>query len=385
MIVSVAVTLCVVAQEVSVKRFEVATFDISASTEQRLDLNGDACALLKVQFPVEDIKFEGNVVGPCEFRSGEYWVYLTTGSRQLVVKHNRLMPTSIRFADHGVTSLEGKVTYIMQLDAPALTQFSDDRINQLQSDLEALKAQLQAAMGGDAAPTTPAVPVLSQKSVETFTVNGVIFEMVRVDGGSFMMGSNNGEDCEKPVHSETVGTFYIGKTEVTQALWTAVMGSNPSYFKGPNLPVENVSWNDCQEFIDRLNRITGRIFRLPTEAEWEYAARGGNRSRGYEYSGSNNLQSVGWDYDNSGISTHPVGSKLDNELGLYDMSGNVYEWTSDLWSSNYSSDRNGGASGLNRVIRGGGYSSGAGSCRSALRSYFDSGYRYMFLGFRLAL
>lgn len=220
---------------------------------------------------------------------------------------------------------------------------------------------------------------------ETFTVNGVSFEMVRVDGGSFMMGSYNGDSDEQPVHSETVSTFYIGKTEVTQALWTAVMGSNPSYFKGPNLPVEMVSWNDCQEFIDRLNRITGRNFRLPTEAEWEYAARGGNRSRGYEYSGSNNLQSVGWYDGNSGGSTHPVGSKLDNELGLYDMSGNVWEWTSDLWSSNYSSYRNGGSSGSDRVLRGGSYFNSARCCRSAYRDFNVSGHRYRGLGFRLAL
>ncbi|MBD5319778.1 MAG: formylglycine-generating enzyme family protein [Bacteroides sp.] len=240
-------------------------------------------------------------------------------------------------------------------------------------------------MGGDAAPTTPAVPVPSQKNVETFTVNGITFEMVRVDGGTFMMGSNDDLEWEKPVHSETVSTFYIGKTEVTQALWTAVMGSNPSYYKGQSLPVEKVSWNDCQEFIDRLNRITGRNFRLPTEAEWEYAARGGNRSRGYEYSGSNNIESVGWYEDNSGDSTHPVGSKLANELGLYDMSGNVWEWTSDLWSDSYSSYRNGGSSGSHRVFRGGSYDNGAGHCRSADRHDYDSGRRYGNLGFRLAL
>lgn len=160
-------------------------------------------------------------------------------------------------------------------------------------------------------------------ATETFTVNGVSFEMVRVDGGTFMMGSYTGASDEQPVHSETVATFYIGKTEVTQALWGAVMGSNPSYFRGANLPVEQVSWNDCMEFCERLSRITGKNFRLPTEAEWEYAAIGGNKSRGYTYSGSNNLQSVGWYTDNSGSCTHTVGSKLDNELGLYDMSGYV--------------------------------------------------------------
>lgn len=220
--------------------------------------------------------------------------------------------------------------------------------------------------------------------VETFEVDGVSFDMVRVDGGTFMMGSYTGSSDEQPVHS-TVATFYIGKTEVTQALWGAVMGSNPSYFRGANLPVENVSWNHCMEFCERLSRITGKNFRLPTEAEWEYAAIGGNKSRGYTYSGSNNLQSVGWYLDNSGSCTHAVGSKLDNELGLYDMSGNVWEWTSDLYSSNYNSYRNGGSSGSYRVARGGSYGSVATSCRSATRYDNSPTYRGSNLGFRLAL
>lgn len=222
-------------------------------------------------------------------------------------------------------------------------------------------------------------------ATETFTVNGVSFEMVRVDGGTFMMGSYTGDSDEQPVHSETVATFYIGKTEVTQALWGAVMGSNPSHFRGANLPVEQVSWNDCMEFCERLSRITGKNFRLPTEAEWEYAAIGGNKSRGYTYSGSNNLQSVGWYDGNSGDCTHPVGCKLDNELGLYDMSGNVWEWTSDLYSSNYDSYRNGGSSGSYRVLRGGSYNNNATNCRSAYRSYNSPTSRYDSLGFRLAL
>ncbi|MBD5319776.1 MAG: formylglycine-generating enzyme family protein [Bacteroides sp.] len=256
----------------------------------------------------------------------------------------------------------------------------DDRFAQLRKELDALKSEIAASK-------TNTAPSTSQQTqnTERFTVKGVTFEMVRVDGGSFMMGSYNSNSEERPVHSETVGTFYIGKTEVTQALWTAVMGSNPSRHKGQNLPVETVSWNECQEFINRLNSITGRNFRLPTEAEWEYAARGGNRSSSYVYSGSNNLQSVGWHKDNSGNSTHLVGSKLDNELGLYDMSGNVLEWTSDLWSDNYSSYRKGGYSGSNRVIRGGSYLNDAEFCRSAHRNLNGSGGRYKNLGFRLAL
>ena len=144
------------------------------------------------------------------------------------------------------------------------------------------------------------------------------------------------ESDEKPTHNVTLSSYYICKYEVTQALWRAVMGSNPSYFKGDNLPVESVSWNDCQTFINRLNSYTGRNFRLPTEAEWEFAARGGNYSRHYKYSGSNYIGDVAWYGDNSGNRTHPVGTKQANELGLYDMSGNVWEWCSD-WYGSYSS------------------------------------------------
>lgn len=221
--------------------------------------------------------------------------------------------------------------------------------------------------------------------IETFTVNGVTFEMVRVEGGSFMMGSSDPEayDDEKPVHAENVATFYIGRTEVTQDLWLAVMGSNPSNFRGGNLPVEQVSWTECQAFCERLRQLTGRQFRLPTEAEWEYAARGGNRSRGYKYSGGNDLYYLGWYGDNSGGTTHPVGTKQANELGIYDMSGNVWEWTSDLWSSNYSSYRNGG-SGSDRVIRGGGWSRGVRDCRSASRYCNSPSARGRGLGLRLA-
>lgn len=216
--------------------------------------------------------------------------------------------------------------------------------------------------------------------IETFNVNGVPFEMVRVEGGTFSMGSYSGESDEQPVHSETVGTFYIGKTEVTQRLWSAVMGSNPSNFRGENLPVENVSWFDCQEFVDRLSRLTGRIFRLPTEAEWEYAARGGNKSRNYTYSGSNDLYRVAWYAENSGSTTHPVGQKLDNELGIFDMSGNVCEWCSDNYSISYSQLRNGS----NRVQRGGAWCN-SDYCGVAIRDSSNPGGHFSDLGLRLAL
>ena len=192
--------------------------------------------------------------------------------------------------------------------------------------------------------------------------NDVSIEMVRVEAGTFTMGStlkkNYKYDHGKPPHSVTLtNDYYIGKYEVTQALWKAVMGNNPSSFKGDNLPVDKVSWDDCQDFISKLNRITGKTFRLPTEAEWEYAARGGNKSRGYKYSGSNDPSKVAWYWKrNSDDKTHAVGTKKPNELGIYDMSGNVSEWCQDIYGSYSSSSQTnptGATSGSYRVIRGG--------------------------------
>ena len=231
------------------------------------------------------------------------------------------------------------------------------------------------------------------KTIFSLTVNGVSFEMVYVEGGSFDMGATTeqGSDAysdEKPVHSVTLSGYYIGKCEVTQELWEAVMGSNPSCFKGAQNPVECVSWNDCQEFVSRLNSLTGRTFRLPTEAEWEYAARGGNQSLHYKYSGSNNIFDVAWYDNNSGSSTHAVGTKSPNELGIYDMSGNVWEWGSD-WYGGYSAgaqtNPQGPSSGSARVLRGGSWSDYARYCRVSYRYCGDPYDSYDGGGLRLIL
>ena len=220
----------------------------------------------------------------------------------------------------------------------------------------------------------------------------IMRNMVYVEGGTFTMGATAEQKkttkSEKPTHSVTLSSFYIGKYEVTQSLWKAVMGSNPSHFEGDNLPVENVSWNDCQTFLRKLNAMTGKNFRLPTEAEWEFSARGGNWSRGYQYSGSNVLSDVAWYYDNSGSKTHNVGTKAPNELGIYDMSGNVWEWCQDRkgsYSSSAQTNPKGPSSGSLRVFRGGSWFDFAGSCRVALRSSNAPGISYYFFGLRLAL
>ena len=231
---------------------------------------------------------------------------------------------------------------------------------------------------------------------EIFTVNGVSFTMIKVEGGTFQMGatSEQGRDAfgaEKPVHSVMLSDYYIGETEVTQELWEAVMGNNPSRYKGLQNAVETVSWNDCKEFIYRLNKLTGKNFRLPTEAEWEYAARGGDKSMGYKYSGSNNIEDVAWYKANSNSSVRNVKRKSPNELGIYDMSGNVWEWCEDWYKSKYykespTNNPMGPSSGSLRVLRGGSWlSSSARHCRVSRRSSMNPDYVRYYSGLRLAL
>ena len=235
---------------------------------------------------------------------------------------------------------------------------------------------------------------------ESYTISNVTFNMLPITGGTYTMGAtpeqgSQAESDEKPAHSVTLSDFYMGETEVTQALWQAVMGNNPSHFKGDNLPIERVSWNDCQEFITKLNtmlssQLDGKRFALPTEAEWEYAARSGQKSQGYKYSGSNTINEVAWYTGNSNNNTHPLAQKQANELGLYDMSGNVFEWCADWYGSNYysSSPQNnptGPSSGSNRVRRGGSWDCDAGYCRVSYRSYDGPGFRDIDLGLRLSL
>lgn len=219
-------------------------------------------------------------------------------------------------------------------------------------------------------------------------------EMVYVAGGTFSMGApdsdSEAKEDEKPAHLVTLSSYYIGKYVVTQQLWVEIMGANPSWYIGDKMPVHCVSWNDAQEFIRRLNARTGKNYRLPTEAEWEFAARGGNSSRGCKYCGSDNLDDIAWYGSNSGKEIPEVGLKAPNELGIYDMTGTVWEWCQDwkgFYTRNNSARRNpqGPSSGFSRVNRGGCWITDAWMSRVSYRGYGEPDERMAGNGFRLAI
>ena len=577
------------AQELKVKSFALAPTDLTAQTEGRKDLNGDACALVKISFVGDVTDVEGNVIKPLVKRNNETWTFMTQESRQMKVVTKDYLPLMVTFGDYGIEKLQSNRTYVLTLTKPSGAQEPVDAggnfyaISVQPKDAKVtIDGVLQASSSdgeysamlaygshtykveaggyisksgsftigkGDMTPIsvslvsalatlnvscpTPAVSLyVDKKSVgslpwngnlkegmhllevrkdgyrsqqktiqlaqqqkldvafdalsaiqgnlsvnfkpfgsdvyvdgvkvgqsprvfngvlvgnhnveirksgyatsrQTVTIsegqtasisgsltsstssssantlsssgsslsgnaltipvkNGISIEMVKVEAGSFNMGATPEMqapyEVEKPVHRVTLtNNYYIGKYEVTQALWQAVMGSNPSHFKGDDLPVEQVSWNDCQDFISKLNAMTGKRFRLPSEAEWEYAARGGKKSRGYQYSGSNTIGDVAWYDGNSSSMTHAVGTKQPNELGIYDMTGNVWEWCQD-WFGSYSSspqtNPTGAVSGSDRVSRGGCLGYSAGYCRSSYRCFDTPGYRSGVLGFRLVL
>ena len=364
------------AQELTVKSFKLAGNDLTAQTQPRKDLNDRNCALIKVGIGLQGVQFEGGIMGNVGNKTGEYWVYMPQGNRQLKVKHANYAPVMVTFADYGVEKLESNRTYeliVVTYPQYAITQ------NVTNQSLDSQQSTPQTH------------PTVSDNTISIPVKDGISIDMVRVEAGTFTMGATaemkDPWKEEKPTHQVTLtNDYYIGKYEVTQALWQTVMGNNPSKFKGDNLPVEHVSWKDCQKFLSKLNRITGKMFRLPTEAEWEYAARGGNKSRGYQYSGSNNLSDVAWYDDNSGNKTHAVGTKQPNELGIYDMSGNVLEWCQDRYGKYNSSSQinpTGVNSGSNRVFRGG--RGNARSCRSSFRFGITPRFRNKYLGLRLVL
>lgn len=260
----------------------------------------------------------------------------------------------------------------------------DAEIGRLAQIISDLGAQIQKMKeGGD---NTQA------KRKSSPILHKLIDNMVRVEGGSFIMGATeeqeNPESDEKPISKVTISSFAINKYEVTQEEWEYVMGENPSYFKGKDLPVDSVTWEECQTFISRLNSLTGMKFRFPSEAEWEFAARGGIKGLGYQYAGANDIKEVAWCTLNSSNCSHPVGLNKPNELGLYDMSGNVWEWCQD-WFAEYSelskTNPTGPSTGLLRIVRGGSWLSSERSCRVSNRHYSAQSDKDNNIGLRLAL
>ncbi len=277
-------------------------------------------------------------------------------------------------------------------DTPQGTTSDAERIAAERAEAERIQQETSArqsteVINGYTVNWAPEVTT-SQKDVLRRLINNMQY----VSGGTFNMGASNLDraagSAERPTHQVTLSSYRIGSYEVTQKEWETVMGRNPSRFRGNDLPVEYISWNDCQDFISHLNQMTGLHFHLPTEAQWEFAARGGNFSNGYIYSGTNEAGGKSWNQDNSRNRTHPVGQKLPNELGLYDMSGNVAEWCSD-WYGEYNSDSqtnpSGPSSGSYRLYRGGSWCYDISSTRVSYRSCYNPVNKYNYLGMRLAL
>lgn len=359
-----------------IPEFELASSDLTAQLQPRKDTNDKNCALVKVQFVGEVLDVEGNVVSPLGKHNNEVWVYMPQNSRQIKAITKNFLPIMVTFADFGVEKLEGNRTYVLVLNQNGNTVRPTEPIAQ-----STVQQKPTTRLSSGTSGSTITIPVK----------DGISIEMVKVEAGTFMMGATpemkNPIFKEEPVHQVTLTKdYYIGKYEVTQALWKAVMGNNPSFNEGGNLPVERMSYTECLMFISKLNDMTGMIFRLPTEAEWEFAARGGRKSRGYQYSGGNKLSDVAWYDANSNYKTHPVGTKLANELGIYDMSGNVAEFCHDRYET-YSEtpqiDPIG--KGKSLVRRGGSWREGTWFCRSSCREdQLPGDYGYT-TGFRLVL
>ena len=388
-VISLTLLLCATlsfAQELKVKSFIHNDMNLEARIGGgRKDLNGKQCALIKVMVRDNIVKCKGGNIGDVVSEGVVKKIFVSPSTKFLELEFQYNFPLKVTFADHGINSLAEGGTYTITLvDAYMLSQ-------------QAEQPQIQQQISQSNVPTPATSQFQSPQSTSSanmlpITVNGVTFNMIKVDGGTFTMGATSEQQNpypdEKPTHQVTLSTYYIGETEVTQALWTAVVGKKPSWHKGDILPVEQVSWKDCVKFIERLNKLTNRFFRLPTEAEWEFAARGGNKSNCTMYSGSDDIDDVAWYGENRIQNTNPVKTKKANELGIYDMSGNVSEWCND-WKGAYGSDVQinpiGPKSGNKRVCRGGGTNCSSWSCRSSYRDEYAPGYKNNYLGFRLAL
>lgn len=346
-----------------VKSVKLLTNDKSAITKPRNDLNGQNCALIKLGYDDDISRIEGNIIGEIDFNGDEKWIYLTSGTKEMKVVPANQKPFTITFSRYGIRSVQGGKTYKVEVEVPK---------NEVTTEEKGYPC----------------------KNVETFTVEGVTFKMVKVKGGEFSMGATSeqaryAQENEKPVHQVVLNDYYIATTEVTQELWTKITGKNPSKTGGPRNPVECITKESVETFLDVLRAKTDLPFRLPTEAEWEYAARGGQKSKHTVYAGSNNAKEVACTIETNGKNkySHVVGSYKPNELGIYDMSGNVWELTQDT-DADYPDMKlyNPLAKRLERsyMVRGGSYMSDNKAARITCR-YISEVKGEQSLGLRLAL
>ena len=431
-------TFCVIvmqAQNLAVQSFRMDETDLTANTAGTtvIDQNGNKCALIKVETTLRGFTFDAGTLGvvKTENHVGEVWLYVPEGVKRLSIFHEDYMP--IRDYDLGMMLRRAR-TYVLRLSASQqqaaeeapTSQFVIFQVSPANATIE-LNGETLPVHNGSATKMMPfgsydyrvqapdympqagkvvvddpkqphVVSALLKREGEDrlVTVGSVTFTMIPVKGGTFQMGATKEQTGEarkdeKPVHTVTLDNFQIGETEVSQALWREVMGSNPSTYKGNDLPVTNVTWEDCQEFIKKLNERTGKQFRLPTEAEWEFAARGGTASKGYMFSGSDEVRSVAWHNRDSNRDRHngpyAIKSKDPNELGIYDMSGNVNEWCQD-WFGDYTADPHtnpqGPATGKEHVYRGGSWWYYGMSCRVSRRNSGVKDVRGV-IGLRLAM
>jgi len=382
------------AQQLTVTSFEADPFDNAAVKFEKKDANQESCALVIVQIAVAGVTFDGDVI-QVEEKDGDYWVYMNNGATWLEIKAKGYISPKFEIREKYPQGLSGKTTYRLVIDKPATgnepkgtiivssnvteADFYVDGVKQISgtppfkySGGEGLHKITLKANGYNDESAEFEIKLgqtlkyqVKMKAEGSFQLDGVSYEMVNIDAAaSFVMGSVSGID--KIYKHEGLRSYKIGKTEVTQALWKAVMGSNPSIHLGDNLPVENVSWQDCQTFINQLNERCGTHFRLPTEVEWEYAARSGGINVAEDFAGSKTLSDVA----NISGQTIDVASKQPNKFGLYDMSGNVAEWCEDWWESYATKGKTpqGNKTYFFKIVRGGSYADG--SNRDKLRCYF---------------
>lgn len=402
------------AQELTVKEFKMDTSDNAAIKYQVKDSSGDPCALIMVGLTLANVEFEGDIVKQEQKENGEYWIYLMQGANWLEIKTKKYLPLRYEFED-----VQGNTTYIMQIDKPQIAYDGPTGTVNITSNVHNAEVYVDGeklssitpfgykgpegehivelkAPGYNDERSTIRVELnqklkhhITMRAEGSFSVNNISYEMIQVPGGTFFMGSSakNSKQTtfnyEQPVHEVTLRSYSIGKTEVPQALWEEIMGSNPSIHKGGNFPVENVTWSDCQEFITKLNERCGTHFRLPTEAEWEYAARGCGQRNSDEFAGGSQLGKVA----HLGVCTLEVGMKQANELGIQDMSGNVAEWCDD-WLGKYTSAKalnpSGPKMGVRRIVRGGSFKDDEWYLRTAARGHQKPGEPSPTIGLRLA-